>query len=293
MGRSPGTFKVSVCAKSVMVKHARFGELKSALQLQEKQTKTVTLALKSEQPPKEPASAPSAATASDMVRIETGRLEMGTKHVAARLQRCRKLDRASDCKRSSLRLELPSRTVAVNAYAIDRSEVTNERYGRCVSAGACMAPAYQGAGPNHPVIGVSASDAAVYCTWLGRRLPTDAEWEMAARGPSGRLYPWGNSLPDRTRGNTCDQSCGKKWRWNEWNDGYPGTAPVDSFPAGATADGISDLCGNVWEWVKAENGGVVVRGGSYVNAPVNCESAARVSISGKSRRKDTGFRCAK
>jgi formylglycine-generating enzyme required for sulfatase activity len=123
------------------------------------------------------------------------------------------------------------------------------------------------------------------------RSPTDVEWEAAARGPSSLPFPWGSELPDATRGNICDASCAQSWRWTGWRDEHAALAPVHAYPLGDTPSGIADLCGNVWEWTASTDGSAVVRGGSYLNAPDNCE--ASVPMARTARRRDVGFRCAR
>lgn len=137
--------------------------------------------------------------------------------------------------------EKPQLTPILDAYWIDRTEVTNAMYTGCVEAGACTPPMHSShyALPeyaDHPVAGVTWFQAGEYCAWAGRRLPTEAEWEKAARGTDGRLYPWGNTPPNAKLLNFADQ--------------VGDTAPVGSYPAGASPYGALDMAGNVWEWVS-------------------------------------------
>ena len=149
--------------------------------------------------------------------------------------------------------EHPQHTVYLSEFWIDQTEVTNAQYGRCVAAGACQASPYADDdrfnGPDQPVVGVSWHDAKAYCEWAGKRLPTEAEWEKAARGTDGRRYPWGNTF-DGSKLNFCDANCDYEWKDSDVNDGYQYTAPVGSYPVGASPYGALDMEGNVAEWCQ-------------------------------------------
>ena len=152
--------------------------------------------------------------------------------------------------------EKPQHTVYLGAYWIDRTEVTNAQYRKCVEAGACREPecpyswghesAYNA--PDHPVVCVSWYDARAYAAWVGGWLPTEAEWEKAARGTDGRIYPWGDEF-DGNRLNYCDRNCTKGDIDTSVDDGYVVTAPVGSYLSGTSPYGALDMAGNVWEWV--------------------------------------------
>jgi formylglycine-generating enzyme required for sulfatase activity len=142
--------------------------------------------------------------------------------------------------------EHPQHTVTLDAYWIDQTEVTNGKYAQCVADKACTLPSvnssmtrdsYYGnpAFDNFPVVYVHWSDAVDYCKWSGRRLPTEAEWEKAARGTEGHTYPWGNTPPDSSLAN--------------YKDIIGDTAEVGSYPAGASPYGALDMVGNVFEIV--------------------------------------------
>ena len=144
--------------------------------------------------------------------------------------------------------ERPSHKVTLKGFLLDVYEVTNGQYLECVGAKVCRAWRTDAAksmsygseqefrGAKKPVIGVSWDDAKTYCEWRGKRLPTEAEWERAARGDDGRKYPWGNAKPDPKK-HGCFQGC---------QGGA--TANIGSFPDDAGPYGHHDLAGNVWEW---------------------------------------------
>jgi formylglycine-generating enzyme required for sulfatase activity len=193
--------------------------------------------------------------------------------------------------------------------------VTNAQYRQCVEAGDCSPPLKDRyfnleTHGDHPVVGVTWQQAAQYCTWAGARLPTEAEWEYAARGPEGLRYPWGDEF-DGERLNYCDTNCLDliDWRDETTDDGYSHTAPVGSYPDGISWCGAYDLAGNTAEWgadwyglypdgrqvdPQGPSSGEqrVVRGGSWHSDPSLTRGAFRLSFSEDYAVDYVGFRCA-
>ena len=205
--------------------------------------------------------------------------------------------------------ELPQKAIEMDAYWIDQTEVTNAMYKACVTAGACSRPVETGSQTRntyygnpqyseYPVIHVNWYQANNYCTWAGRRLPTEAEWEKAARGQKGFIYPWGNNPPNKSLLNF-DNLSGD-------------TEAVGSYPGGESPYQALDMAGNVWEWVadiyyidyyadgpdqKPQGPQIgefrVFRGGSWNSAMFDVRAANRYRLSPNYSDKILGFRCAR
>ncbi len=153
----------------------------------------------------------------------------------------------------------PTHQVVLDAYRIDRHEVTNEQYEAFLDATGYPLPRFWNQpslnADNQPVTGVSWHDAQTYCSWTGKRLPTEAEWEKAARGTDGLAYPWGevwDSAMLRSAEGVAGRAMANYHEWTLWRSGSMsdgGPAPVGSYPGGASPYGVLDMAGNVWEWV--------------------------------------------
>jgi formylglycine-generating enzyme required for sulfatase activity len=245
-----------------------------------------------------------------MVLVPAGNFLMGSTlaHIEYVMDICRLTGSDDPCGFGEFSNEMPQHTIYLDAYYIDQTEITNDQYRACVGDGICDQPD-TGSGQysrsnyynnvnygNHPVVNVSWFDARDYCLWAGERLPTEAEWEKAARGPNGQIFPWG------------DQFYSNLASTEETGDQ---TYPVGGHADNASPYGALDMSGNVWEWVQdwfnADYYGVspdsnppgaatgsekVLRGGSYSDY----QSYARTTNRGF-RPPDTssafrGFRCA-
>jgi serine/threonine-protein kinase len=244
----------------------------------------------------------------EMVYVPAGTFQMGSSDVQVEEARvlCEQYpDEYGKCQDADFTSESPPHAVTLDGFWIDRTEVTNAQYGLCAASGACPearladSPAYNG--EDYPVAGIPWQDAGDYCAWAGGRLPAEAEWEYAARGPDGTLYPWGNEF-DCAGGNFWDDAAG-------CDDGYPEPAPVGSFPGGASWCGALDMAGNVWEWVSdaygaypaeaqtnptgpASGSNRILRGGSWGYHQPFVRAAYRYRVPPSADYLAVGFRCA-
>jgi formylglycine-generating enzyme required for sulfatase activity len=208
--------------------------------------------------------------------------------------------------------ELPTRKVSVSLFQIDRLEVSVAKYAACVKAGRCSTDGLTDSElcnwgkadrVEHPINCVDWNEASSYCQWAGMRLPTEAEWEKAARGDKAPVYPWGNAEPSCRVAIMDDggDGCGRDSTW-----------PVGSKPEGASRYGALDMAGNVWEWVAdrfeegyyahapsqnppGPEGGMErgVRGGSWLsNEAADLRASERHASPMGYRNYNLGFRCA-
>ncbi len=238
--------------------------------------------------------------------------------------------------------EKPAHNVTLRAFCMDKLEVSTDAYRACSDRGECKRAGttnkFEGMTPKdqktydplcnfgapdrgkHPINCVDWSMADRFCKAEGKRLPTEAEWEFAARGSDGRKYPWGDAKPTSKHLNACGKECATWLRKHGAqedgflyadDDGWPTTAPVGSFPLGASRSGVEDIVGNVWEWVAdwhsaytaddqtdptgpTEGKERVVRGGAWNGAyPDWVRPSYRFKSSPDTRSHGIGFRCAK
>ena len=225
--------------------------------------------------------------------------------------------------------EQPQFRAHLPGYWVDKYEVTVAPYRRfCEETGREMAPAPGwGWHDDHPIVHVTWHDAAAYAKWAGKRLPTEMEWEKAARGGDGRKYPWGNQWPPPTgSGNFADEAFTREYPdlarmltglgfppLRGYDDGYAETAPVGRFPGGASPFGVLDMAGNVWEWCAdwydpdaytryakgdlrppASGTLMVLRGGSWNDHdPRSFRCAVCFNLHPDLRSDFIGFRCAR
>lgn len=190
--------------------------------------------------------------------------------------------------------EDPEHEVTLDGFWIDQTEVTNAQYALCLADDDCSGNTT--GNDNHRIVSVTWFEAKAYCTWADAQLPTEAQWEYAARGDDGRDYPWGNDSPNSSLLNYSN------------NEG--GTVPVGSYPGGANWVGALDMAGNVWEWVNdwydsnyyanspSENptgpesgSNKVLRGGSWNNPAFFVRAARRILGTPTSTLVNLGFRC--
>ena len=246
-----------------------------------------------------------------MIYVPTGEFDMGSndEEVEYALGQCLEYD--TNCNRSYFSVEQPVHTVELDGFWIDKTEVTNDQYEQCKEAGVCSGLGCQDesqpGGAHQPVVCVTWIQAEEYCEWVGARLPTEAEWEYAARGPERRRYPWGDEFDGKLL-NYCDTNCTLGKSDQTFNDGYIRSAPVGSYPQGASWVGALDMAGNVWELVADWNGEYsperqvnptgpslgtrrVARGGSWHASPDHVRCALRTNLGADEFADHVGFRC--
>ena len=216
--------------------------------------------------------------------------------------------------------EKPYHRVYLDVYYIDKYLVTVAEYEECVAAGKCGIPDRGGycnwgkdGRDDHPVNCVDWHQADTYCHWKGERLPTEAEWEKAARGTQGLIYPWGNDFDCQNQGQDESRLKSLSVLGGKDRDQFEDTTPVSCFISGLSPYGLYDMAGNVWEWIRDWYGenyyqnspsrnpqgpplGTLrgIRGGSWYNSiPANFRSSNRNAEDSLSRRAFIGFRCAR
>ena len=236
-----------------------------------------------------------------MVRIPAGNYKIGFKTDHA-LSECAKHN--DPCKRKWFEDEEPVHTIHLDSFLIDKFEVTQAEFSKVMGNNPS-----EFKGSDLPAERVTWQEARQYCKSLGKRLPTEAEWEVAAKGGKEKIYSWGNEVQSG-KANFCDKSCEKRWHAKQFKDGFETTAPVGKFPPNGY--GLHDMAGNVYEWVsdwyekeyyrrspvKNPKGPLkgkhkVMRGGSWINYAVGTRPSDRTDVRPGKRLNFAGFRCAK
>jgi WD40 repeat protein/formylglycine-generating enzyme required for sulfatase activity len=256
-----------------------------------------------------------------MVLVPEGEFQMGLE-VEKAYQECVNLS-GNTCNMDWFTGISPVHQVYLDAFYIDQFEVTNARYAKCVESGVCQEPRNTSTEKHpeyysdplyadYPVVNVDWEQARTYCEWRGGRLPTEAEWEKAARGTDGRLYPWGDTF-DGKNANFCDQNCESEIKNFDFEDGYAETAPVGQYPLGQSPYGAMDMAGNMGEWVAdwhaedyyasqsvwhnpagpATGDKREVRGGYWGSSVQYLLSALRFGLDPTTWVSTIGFRCAR
>lgn len=211
--------------------------------------------------------------------------------------------------------ERPAHTVQLDGYYIDTYEVTNAQYKVCVDALKCQLPQntlfyISSTYRNHPVVFVNWEMAVEFCEWRDARLPSEAEWEKAARGTNNLYYPWGWTFGDNIL-NYCDLDCAYSWADKTHRDYYTMTAPVDNYPDGKSVYGVFNMAGNAAEWVadwyakdyyaissvESPSGPEfgtyrILRGGSWYSRKLDVRTFVRSHLRPEVAYNYTGFRCA-
>lgn len=247
-----------------------------------------------------------------IVWIEEGEFTLGATpndvhHAILLCQEEHDLAVAEGCATARFAHELGVRRVYLRTFGIDRTEVTNAAWRRCMAAGRCVpsrtaADDPRTSGDALPVAGVTLAEAAAYCEYAGGRLPTEEEWEKAARGDSTRRFPWGRHYHARLANH------GRPPLRPDATDGFRWAAPVGSFPDGASPYGVLDMAGNVYEWTSTAPSTRdfaalgfetqdpapyrILRGGSWSHPAVALRVTHRALLLATDARADVGVRCA-
>jgi formylglycine-generating enzyme len=247
------------------------------------------------------AEAASQQTPANMVFIPAGKYLSG--YLAERAyNECKKNN--NKCRKAWFEDEEPIKEIELDGFHIDIHEVTQKDYKKTTGENPSMFK-----GDNNPVESVTWKEADQYCKKIGKRLPTEAEWEKAAKGGKNSTYIWGNVVASG-KANFCDAQCDHGWNEEQFSDGFEHTAPVGSFPANGY--GLYDMAGNVYEWVadwyegdynsvrptKNPKGPATgdeksTRGGSWINYSSGTRPTDRSGADPDERYEYGGFRCAK